>query len=77
MVKIPPPNAKGSGLIPGPGTKIPHAVGCSQKLNLKKKKERKKEKKSVLFKILNIYSELRLSLNLFSSGFVFWDMPLC
>ena len=31
VVKILPPNAKGSGLVPGPGTKIPHAVECSQK----------------------------------------------
>ena len=31
MVKIPPSNTKGLGLVPGPGTKIPHAVGCSQK----------------------------------------------
>ena len=39
MVKISPSNARDLGLIPGPGTKIPHAVGCSQtflKTNFKK-----------------------------------------
>ena len=30
-------NAGDTGLIPGQGTKIPHATGCSQKLEEKKK----------------------------------------
>ena len=31
MVKTPPSNAGGAGLIPGWGTKIPHARQCGQK----------------------------------------------
>ena len=34
-------NAGGTGSIPGQGTKIPHALQCSQKIE--KKKERKKQ----------------------------------
>ena len=30
-------NAGGTGSIPGQGTKIPHATGCGQKLEEKKK----------------------------------------
>ena len=30
-------NAGGTGSVPGQGTKIPHATGCSQKLEEKKK----------------------------------------
>ena len=32
-----PSNAGGAGLIPGRGTKIPHAEGCGQKLKKKRK----------------------------------------
>ena len=38
MIKILSSSAGGTGLIPGQGTKIPHAAGCGQK-SLKKKKE--------------------------------------
>ena len=34
-VKTLPSNAEGSGSILGQGTKIPHAVGCGQKLKTK------------------------------------------
>ena len=37
VVKTLPSNAGGVGSIPGWGTKIPHAVGCGQKLKKKKK----------------------------------------
>ena len=40
VVKTLPSNAGGVGSIPGWGTKIPHAVGCSQKLKKKKKRIR-------------------------------------
>ena len=36
MIKILSSSAGGTGLIPGQGTKIPHAAGCGQK-SLKKK----------------------------------------
>ena len=32
VVKILPSNARGVGLIPGPRTKVPHAMGYNQKL---------------------------------------------
>ena len=35
MVKTPPSNAGGTGLIPGRGTKIPHYARCGQKLKNK------------------------------------------
>ena len=35
VVKAPPSNVGGTGLIPGQGTKVPHAMGCSQKLKRK------------------------------------------
>ena len=38
LVKALPSNARGMGLTPGQGTKIPHATGCGQKF---KKKGRK------------------------------------
>ena len=41
VVKTLPSNAGGMGPIPGWGTKIPHAVGCGQKLKKKKKKKEK------------------------------------
>ena len=31
VIKIPPFNAEGVGLIPGRGTRIPHTAWCSQK----------------------------------------------
>ena len=31
MVEIPPTNARGMGLIPHQGTKVPHVAGCGQK----------------------------------------------
>ena len=34
-----PSNAEGRGLIPGRGTKTPHAVHCGQKIEEKKKKK--------------------------------------
>ena len=33
MVKTSPSKVEDVGLIPGQGTKIPHATGCGQKLN--------------------------------------------
>ena len=33
-VKTLPPNAGAMGSIPGQGTKVPHAVGCGQKLKI-------------------------------------------
>ena len=38
VVKIPPSNTVGAGLIPGWGTKAPHAAGCGQKVKKKTKK---------------------------------------
>ena len=35
MVKAPHSNAGDMGSIPGQGSKVPHAVGCSQKLKIK------------------------------------------
>lgn len=35
VVKAPPSNVGGAGLIPGRETKVPHAMGCSQKLKRK------------------------------------------
>ena len=37
MVNTLPSNAGGVGSVPGWGTKIPHTVGCGQKLKKKKK----------------------------------------
>ena len=48
MVKTPPSNAGGAGSIPGGGTKIPQALGCSQKVKKKKKKKEKKNSRGQL-----------------------------
>ena len=40
-------NARSLGLIPGWGTKIPHAVQCSQKIKTKKKKARRRCSRNV------------------------------
>ena len=39
VVKILPSNARGVGLIPGPRTKVPHAMGYNQKLKQNKTKQ--------------------------------------
>ena len=47
VVKTLPSNTKGVSLIPGQGTKIPHA-SQSVNQNMKKKKERKKERNNIV-----------------------------
>ena len=37
LIRLHTSNAGGMGLIPGQGTKIPHATGWGQKIKLKKK----------------------------------------
>ena len=68
VVKTLPSNTGDMGSIPGWGTKIPHAVGCGQKL--KKKKDMKMAYKHT--KICSIHSwyeqcELKLRWNIFST----------